>query len=161
MNRSPRVRRMTFTSYICHIYESLSEWYLGFEYQRPLAHSFFALYVVRVPQTKVLPSASFPPYLTVTQLPSARGSSPLRSPEDFHLQVIHQCALACWWAAPPFAHYLHPSFALYMQDVRILARRVSCLDHLVQFIIMCASSALRAMPGARRVTGLSYLNSVP
>lgn len=134
MNRSPRVRRMTFSSYTCHIYELLSEWYLGFEYQRPLALNFFASYVVRVPQAKVLPPASSPPYLTITQLPSARGSSPFRSPEDFHLQVIHQFALAFWWAASRFAHYLHLLFALYMPDARILARRVSCLDLLVQFI---------------------------
>ena len=114
-------RRMTFSSYTCHIYKSLSEWYLGFEYQRPLALNFFASYVVCVPQAKVLPSA--------------RGSSPFRSPEDFHLQVIHQFALAFWWSASRYAHYLHLLFALYMPDARILARRVSCLDLLVQFIL--------------------------
>ena len=104
---------MTFTSYTCHIYDQSSEWYLGFEYQRPLAHNMVASYVVRVPQAEDLPPASFPPYLTVTQLPSARGSSPLRSPEDFHLQVINQKAFANWLAARLLTHYSHPLFALY------------------------------------------------
>ena len=41
----------------------------GFGYQRPLAHQTVALYAVRVPQAEVLPQASFPPHLAVTQLP--------------------------------------------------------------------------------------------
>jgi len=85
---------MTFTSYTRHIYAQLSEWYWGFEYRRPLAHNLVASYVIRVPRAEGLLPASSPPYLTITQLPSARGSSPLRSPEDFHLQVISQLAFA-------------------------------------------------------------------
>lgn len=99
---------MTFTSYTCHIYAQLSEWYWGFEYQRPLAHNMDASYVVRVPQAEDLLPASFPPYLAVTQLPSARGSLPLRPPEDFHLQVISQFTFAYWLAALSFTHSSHP-----------------------------------------------------
>lgn len=96
--------RVTFASYTRHIYDESSEWYLGFEYQRLLAHDFIASNVVRVPRAKVLLWASFPPYLTITQLPSARGSSPLRSPEDFHLLVTSQFTFVNWLSAPQLKH---------------------------------------------------------
>jgi len=58
------------------------------------AHPTFALYVVRVPRTRALLSASFPSRIAATQLPFSSGFLSSRSLEDFHLQVTSRFAFA-------------------------------------------------------------------
>jgi hypothetical protein len=64
LDRSPRVRRVTFPAFPPYIHETI-RMSLGFRYQRPVAHGAHASYTVRVPWFAGLPSASFPPLLAV------------------------------------------------------------------------------------------------
>ena len=68
-DRSPKVRRVTFTPSTCRIYAHPIRMTLGFRFIGPFAHRMFASYTVRVPQAGVLLSASFPPRIAATQLP--------------------------------------------------------------------------------------------
>jgi len=65
---SPRVRRLTFAPHTRHIYARSVRVALGFGSLCPLAHRTDASYVVRVPRTGALPSASFRPRLAATPL---------------------------------------------------------------------------------------------
>lgn len=58
-DRSLRVRRVTFLPHIRHIYAGTLRMTWGFESLCPLAQFACASYVVRVPRTGSLPSASF------------------------------------------------------------------------------------------------------
>ena len=98
--QTSRGKAVTFTPYTCCIYMSAFRITLGFRLYGPLARAIHASYTVPVRQARVLPSASFPPYLAVQQLLLSYGFPLSRPQEDFHLQVTSWFAFACHLKAP-------------------------------------------------------------
>jgi hypothetical protein len=68
MDRSPRVRRVTFAPYTRRIYARPIRVASGFGSLCPLAHQTDASYAVRVPRAGALPAAAFPRHLAMTRL---------------------------------------------------------------------------------------------
>jgi len=66
---SPGVIRVTFAPCTRRIYAHRIRVTAGFRSIGPLAHAMLASYALRVPRVGALPTASFPRYLAIAQLP--------------------------------------------------------------------------------------------